>query len=64
MAEETQKTPESTTVRIYGKTKGRLKKVVRKIADQEDRDVTELEIADELLNEGLQKRERKLGIEQ
>jgi hypothetical protein len=56
MAEETQKTQDSTTVRIYGKTKGRLKKVVRKIADKEERDVTELEIADELLNEGLTKR--------
>ena len=62
MEEQVQKTKESTTVRIYGKTKERLKKVVRRLADKDDRDVTDLEIADQILNEGLTKHERKLGL--
>jgi hypothetical protein len=42
---------------------GRLKKVRRKQADVEDRDITDVGLLDEILEEGLTKRERKLGIQ-
>jgi hypothetical protein len=40
----------------------RLKKVRRKLSDVEDRDLTDVGLLDEILEEGLSKRERKLGI--
>lgn len=62
MQTESQKTDRQTTVRIFGKTKERIQTVARKLADREDRRVTEVEIADQILNAGLPKLERKLGI--
>jgi predicted transcriptional regulator len=62
MADGTTKTDKSTTVRIYEKTKERLQKVVRKKAAREDRDVTEVELADQAVAEYLNKEEKKLGI--
>jgi hypothetical protein len=40
----------------------RLKKVRRDLASDEDRDLTDVGLLDEILEEGLSKRERKLGI--
>jgi len=62
MSEAMQKTDKQTTVRIYEKTKGRLQKVIRKLADREDRNVSEIEIAEEIMSRELKKYERKLGI--
>lgn len=59
---ETPKSEDQTTVRISRKNKERVQRVARKIADREDRRVSEVEIADEILNAGLPKYERKLGI--
>jgi hypothetical protein len=62
MTEAMPKTDKQTTVRIYEGTKKRLQKVVRKLANEENRTVTEIEIAEEIFKAGLSKRERKLGI--
>lgn len=62
MEVETPKSEDQTTVRISRKTKERVQRVVRKMADRQDRRVTEVEIADEILTAGLPKYERKLGI--
>jgi hypothetical protein len=62
MTEAMPKTDNQTTVRIYEGTKKRLQKVVRKLANEENRTVTEIEIAEEIFKAGLSKRERKLGI--
>lgn len=51
----------SFTVRVYESTKTRLKKVVRKKAEAEDRDVTELELVEKYINRGLSMEERKLS---
>lgn len=52
--------PKSVTVRIYSTTKNRLQKLVRKKAAKEDREVTEVELADLYINRGLAIDERKL----
>lgn len=62
MTEEKPKTELSTSVRISEKTKERLQRVVRKMADREDRRVTELEIADRILTKGLRALEKDLGL--
>lgn len=62
MQVETQKTQKQTTVRIYEETKGRLQKVVRQMAANENRAVSEIEIAEEIMLRELPKYERKLGI--
>lgn len=41
---------------------GRLKEVRRQTAASEKRDITDVGLLDEILDEGLTKRERKLGI--
>lgn len=51
-----------THVRITRKHNERLKKVARKIADRTDADVSASAVVDEILEEGLSRRERKLGI--
>jgi hypothetical protein len=56
------KTKESESVRIYREKKARVKKVKRELAVAEDRDLTDTELIDEILEEGLTKREKKLGI--
>lgn len=62
MQAETQKTDTQTTVRISGNTKERIQRVVRKMADKQDRRVTEVEVADQILTDGLPAIERELGI--
>lgn len=62
MGAETQKTGKSTTVRIYEEKKARLQKVARRKADQEDREVTEIELVDKALTDFLAHEEPKLGI--
>lgn len=62
MAEQRQKTQKSTSVRIYLGTKERLEKVVRKVAANEDRDVTETELVSQAVDQFCSKAERKLGI--
>lgn len=62
MEAETPKSEDQTTVRISRKTKERVQRVARKIADREDRRCSEVEIADEILAAGLPRYERRLGI--
>lgn len=62
MATEEAKTKDSAAVRIYADKKPRIEKVRRKLAAAEDRNVSEIGLIDEILEEGLTKRERKLGI--
>ena len=62
MATETAKTKESAVVRIYTDKKPRIEKVRRKLAAAEDRDISEIGLVDEILEEGLSRREKKLGI--
>ena len=62
MERETQKTGAQTTVRILEKTKRRLRKVAWKTSDIENRRVTELEVAEKLLNGGLPILGQQLGI--
>lgn len=40
----------------------RLKKVRRRMADVEERDLTDVGLLDEIVEEGLTKREKKLGL--
>jgi hypothetical protein len=61
MADNT-KMKDSASVRIYKETAERVKKVRRKLEAVEDRDLSEVRLIDEILNEGLTKREKQLGI--
>jgi hypothetical protein len=63
MATENTKSKDSAAVRIYGDKKPRLEKVRRRLAAAEDRDLSEIALIDEILEEGLRKREKKLGLE-
>lgn len=62
MATDEAKTKDSAAVRIYNDKKPRLEKVRRKLAAAEDRNLSEIALLDEILEEGLTKREKKLGI--
>lgn len=62
MATQPQKNQESTTVRIGREPKERLQKLARNKAAKENRDVTEMELANEALEAYCTKEERKLGI--
>jgi len=64
MSKETQVTTatKSFAVKVYGTTKERLKRLVRKKAEAEDRDITELELVDKYVNSGISRDERKLKI--
>jgi hypothetical protein len=62
MAMERQTEREFTHVRIRSDKHARTEKLVRKVAYIEDRNVTQQDLIDEILEEGLTKRERKLGI--
>jgi hypothetical protein len=62
MTTDEAKTKESSPVRIYADKKPRLEKVRRYQAAAEDRDLSEIGLLDEILEEGLSKREHKLGI--
>jgi hypothetical protein len=51
-----------TALAVKADKLSRLKKVRRKVADIEDRDLSDVGLLDEILEEGLTKREKKLGI--
>jgi hypothetical protein len=62
MSEETTKTKESTTVRIWTEPKKRLQDVVRKKAAKEGRDVTEQELVSKAVVALCEIEEKELGI--
>jgi len=62
MHTETAKNKEYAPVRIYKDKAERVKKVRRELAAVEDRDLSDTSLIDEILEEGLTKREKKLGI--
>lgn len=63
MNSENQTARKKTALAIKDDKLGRLKKVRRDMASAEDRDITDIGLLDEILEEGLSKRERKLGIQ-
>lgn len=52
----------STHVRMRKDKKPRIERVRRKLSAIEDRDWTDIDLVDEILEEGLSKREKKLGL--
>lgn len=62
MAAEKAKAQSFTHVRVSRENKERAKEVSRRMAAKESRDVYYTYLIDEILEEGLTKRERKLGI--
>jgi hypothetical protein len=62
MGTDNTKKKESASVRIYKETAERVKKVKRKLVSAEDRDLSEVGLINEILEEGLTKREKLLGI--
>jgi hypothetical protein len=62
MATEKAKTQDFTHVRVSVKNRERAKEVSRKLAAKESRDVPYTYLIDEILDEGLKNKERKLGI--
>jgi hypothetical protein len=62
METQKQKPQQTTLVRIPTSKKERIARVARKIADKENRYVTEGEIVDQLIDAPLNRIERKLGI--
>lgn len=62
MATEKQKTEDMTHVRVSRKNRDRAKELSRQLAARENRDVHYTYLLDEIINEGLLKRERKLKI--
>lgn len=49
-------------MKVRNEKRVRLKTVRRRLAVAEERDITDTGLVDEILEEGLTKRERKLGI--
>jgi hypothetical protein len=62
MATETANASKSNAVRIKGDKKERAARVARKEAANRDQYVSAASVVDEILDEGLSKRERKLGL--
>jgi hypothetical protein len=62
MTTETQNKPNSNAVRIQRDKMERAARVARKVAAEKDEKVSAAAVVDEILEEGLAKRERKLGI--
>lgn len=62
MTTESQEIKKSTHVRVYTDKKERVERIARKMAYQDDRKVKEMEILDGILDRGLSRLERKLGI--
>jgi hypothetical protein len=62
MVKESQDKRGTTHARIFTDTKERVAEVARTMAFREKKRITEIRLMDELLEEGLAKRERKLGI--
>jgi hypothetical protein len=63
MATDKAKTQDFTHVRVSVKNRERAKEVSRKLAAKESRDVHYTYLIDEILDEGLKNKERKLGIQ-
>lgn len=49
-------------MKVRNEKRLRLKKVRRELAVKEDRDISDTGLLDEIMEEGLTKREKKLGI--
>lgn len=52
----------TTVVKVYVDTKRRVSRVARRMADQQDRKISDLEIHDTLIKSALPRFERKLGL--
>lgn len=62
MAIQNQEARKQTHVRVFTEKKKRVEKVVRTLAYNQNARVKEVDLVDQILEEGLSKRERKLGI--
>jgi hypothetical protein len=62
MATENEKNKGWENMKVRNEKRLRLKKVRRELSVAEERDLTDTGLVDEILEEGLAKRERKLGI--
>lgn len=62
MGTEPQTTQNSNAVRIGKEKLNRVARVARKVAAERDEKVSATALVDEILEEGLAKRERKLGL--
>jgi hypothetical protein len=62
MNSDNQTAGKKTALAVKPDKLGRLKKVRRKLSDVESRDLSDVGLLDEILDEGLAKREKKLGI--
>lgn len=59
---DNQTAAKKTALAVKNEKLGRLKKVRRELAAIEDRDLSDVGLLDEILEEGLTKREKKLGL--
>jgi len=62
MATDNEKNKGWENMKVRNEKRFRLKKVRREQSVKEDRDLTDTGLLDEILEEGLAKREKKLGI--
>jgi hypothetical protein len=62
MNSDNQTAGKKTALAVKPDKLGRLKKVRRELAAVENRDLSDVGLLDEILHEGLSKREKKLGI--
>lgn len=62
MATANEKNKGWENMKVRNEKRLRLKKVRRELAVKEDRDISDTGLLDELIEEGLTKREKKLGI--
>jgi hypothetical protein len=62
MATDNEKTNGWENMKVRNEKRFRLKKVRRELSVKEDRDITDTGLLDEIMEEGLAKREKKLGI--
>lgn len=62
MATDNEKVTGWKNMKVRNEKIDRLKKVRRRLSLNEERDLTDTGLTDEILEEGLSKRERKLGI--
>lgn len=62
MATDTQNRGSSNAVRIQREKMERVARIARKVAAERDEKVSSAALVDEILDEGLTKREKKLGL--
>lgn len=62
MATDMEKIAGWENMKVRNEKRRRLKKVRRELSFKEDRDLTDTGLLDEILEDGLKVRERKLGI--